>query len=299
MTALLKQFMTYLQVEKNCSEYTVHNYRKDIERFMTFMKQQVVEHFAAVSYADVRLFLSELYEEGYARQTVSRKLSALRSFYRFLERENFVSDNPFTAAALPKPNLRLPQFFYQEELEPLFTSADLSTPLGQRNQALLELLYASGLRVSECTGLNLRDLDFSVGMVLVFGKGSKERYVPVGNFALDALEHYVEDGRNQLLVGREDNPALFLNYRGGALSARSVRNVLNDLMKKAAIHANITPHVLRHTFATHLLDEGADLRAVQEMLGHTHLSSTQIYTHVTKERLRKVYTQHHPRANRK
>lgn len=297
MKKQLQWFVEYLQIEKNCSDYTMINYTKDIEQFMNYMGQQAVEHFAAVSYADVRLYLSELHEKGYTRRTVARKLSCLRSFYRFLEREKLVKNNPFAMASLPKASLRLPQFFYKEELEQLFTAADVAIPLGQRNQAILELLYATGIRVSECSGMKVGDLDFTVGAALIKGKGRKERYVPVGSFALDALDHYLENGRKKLLEKtNEPCDAVFLNYRGGQLSARSVRTILNGLMKKAALHIHISPHILRHTFATHLLNEGADLRAVQELLGHENLSSTQIYTHVTKERLRQVYTEHHPRA---
>lgn len=296
-TKQLGWFISYLQIEKNCSDYTIENYKKDIEQFNDYMKQQAIDEFAAVSYADVRIYLSGLHEKGYARRTVSRKLSSLRSFYRFLEREQVVDGNPFASASSPKSNFRLPQFFYKEELERLFTVADVTTSLGQRNQAVLELLYATGIRASECSSLTLADMDFTIGVVLVAGKGRKERYVPVGNYALTALEYYVENGRSQLLENNE-NPtnALFLNYRGGQLSTRSIRNILNELMEKAAMHIHISPHVLRHTFATHLLNEGADMRAVQELLGHRHLSSTQIYTHVTKERLRQVYTDYHPRA---
>ncbi|HET7522087.1 MAG TPA: tyrosine recombinase XerC [Bacillales bacterium] len=297
MNEQLQWFVEYLQIEKNCSDYTVVHYQRDIEQFMNYMGQQAVECFAAVSYADVRLYLSELHQKGYARRTVARKLSCLRSLYRFLEREQLVSSNPFAAASLPKANLRLPKFFYKEEMEQLFSAADVSTPLGQRNQAILELLYATGIRVSECCRLMPQNFDFFIGTVLVKGKGRKERYVPVGGFALEAIEYYIQNGRQVLLSkAKEPSDALFLNYRGGRLSERSVRTILNDLMKRAAMKSRITPHVLRHTFATHLLNEGADLRAVQELLGHEHLSSTQVYTHVTKERLRHVYTKHHPRA---
>lgn len=297
MIEQLQLFVEYLQIEKNCSDYTVENYRKDIEQFMAFMKQQAIDCFAAVSYSDVRLYLSGLHEQEYARRTVARKLSCLRSLYRFLERERLVETNPFRIASTPKANLRLPEFFYEEELKQLFSVCDISTPLGQRNQAILELLYATGIRVSECCGLQLEDFDFFIGMVLVRGKGRKERYVPVGSFALEALERYIQGGRQILLSkAKEPGKAVFLNYRGERLSERGVRKVLNTLMQKAALNIHISPHMLRHTFATHLLNEGADLRAVQELLGHAHLSSTQIYTHVTKERLRQVYMAHHPRA---
>ncbi|HET7657777.1 MAG TPA: tyrosine-type recombinase/integrase, partial [Bacillales bacterium] len=178
-----------------------------------------------------------------------------------------------------------------------FSVFDVSTPLGQRNQAILELLYAAGIRVSECCGLTMKDIDFFMETVLVKGKGRKERYVPVGSCALEAMQCYIQDGRQSLLEKTDQQTeTVFLNYRGGPLSTRSIRNILNDLVQKAAVNIHISPHVLRHTFATHLLNEGADLRAVQELLGHAHLSTTQIYTHVTKERLREVYMQHHPRA---
>lgn len=293
----VQYFLDYLQIEKNSSVYTIKTYQKDIEQFMAFMRQQSINRFAAVSYGTVRVYLSNLHEKKYARKTISRKLSGLRSLYRFLQREGYVEANPFAMASLPKKEQRLPQFFYEEELQQLFNVNDITTPLGQRNQAILELLYAAGLRVSECCGLGIHDIDFTVGTVLVSGKGRKERYTPVGKFALDALQTYINNGRKQLLAKAENSTdALFLNYRGGQLSMRSVRNILNGMMEKATLNLHISPHMLRHTFATHLLNNGADLRTVQELLGHSHLSSTQIYTHVTKEKLRKVYTNHHPRA---
>ncbi|TLS37354.1 tyrosine recombinase XerC [Pseudalkalibacillus caeni] len=293
----IDQFMGYLKIEKNCSPHTINNYSKDIEHFMTFLKQQAIDSFAAVSYADVRLYLTELHEKAYARKTVARKVSCLRTFYRFLIREEQITVNPFAMSSLPKKDQRLPQFLYMEELEKLFDVHDLSTPLGQRNQALLELLYASGIRVSECCSLDVDDIDFSIDTIFVIGKGRKVRYVPIGSFSLDALHNYINDGRKKLLGKNEDNEkALFLNHRGKRLTARGVRVILDKVMKDAALHIHINPHMLRHTFATHLLNEGADLRAVQELLGHSHLSSTQIYTHVTKDRLKQVYDNHHPRA---
>ncbi|HET7629049.1 MAG TPA: tyrosine recombinase XerC [Bacillales bacterium] len=293
----IQAYVDYLRIEKNYSDHTVSGYRKDIEQFMLFMRQQAIECFAAVSYADVRLYLTELHANGYARRTISRKLSCLRSMYRFLEREAMIEDNPFAGVRTPKAGMQLPEFFYKEELERLFSVSDRTTALGQRNQALLELLYASGLRVSECCGLRVHDIDPFVGTVFVKGKGRKERYVPVGSYALDAIAAYLDDGRKALLAkGHLETDRLFLNYRGEPLSERGVRKILNDMMTNAALHLHISPHVLRHTFATHLLNEGADLRAVQELLGHSNLSSTQVYTHVTKERLREVYRNHHPRA---
>ncbi|UOE92849.1 tyrosine recombinase XerC [Alkalihalobacillus sp. LMS39] len=290
-------FFQYLQIEKNSSVHTFTNYELDITHFISFMKQHKIVDFAAVSYVFVRLYLTELYRQGFARSTVARKISCLRSFYRFLLREAFVTENPFAFAHLPKKELKLPTFLYEQEMETLFSSFSQDEPLDQRDKALLELLYATGIRVSECCNVTIDNIDFTFGTILVFGKGRKERYVPVGSFALDAIETYINDGRIQL-VKKSSKPTtnLFVNFRGGPLSDRSVRTILNKRLGQAALTVHSTPHMLRHTFATHLLNQGADLRVVQELLGHEHLSSTQIYTHVTKDRLKEVYNKHHPRA---
>lgn len=212
-------------------------------------------------------------------------------------REGYRKDNPFALASLPKKELSIPKFLYAEELEELFEVSDTETPLGQRNQALLELMYATGIRVSECVNLQLTDIDFAVGTILVMGKGKKQRYIPFGSYAQDALITYIENGRKQLAEKTEEQSHMvFLNAKGTPLTSRGVRYVLNELIKKASLTMRISPHILRHTFATHMLDEGADLRTVQELLGHENLSTTQIYTHVSKERLRSVYMKHHPRA---
>ncbi|MFZ3587932.1 tyrosine recombinase XerC [Bacillus sp. DJP31] len=295
---LVQRFTEYLQIERNYSNYTIVYYNQDIEGFVKFMRIQSVDNFSSVTYTDVRLYLTELFKQKLARKSVARKISSLRSLYKFLMREHVVQDNPFAAVSLPKKELRIPQFLYEDELEKLFHVSDVTTPLGQRNQAILELLYATGIRVSECCMIELGDVDYSIGTVLVYGKGKKQRYVPFGSFASDAIEKYVENGRNKLLVKAKNSAtsSLFLNFRGGPLTARGVRLILNDLIEKASMTIHISPHVLRHTFATHMLNEGADLRTVQELLGHSHLSSTQIYTHVTKDRLKTIYMNHHPRA---
>ncbi|MFC7392540.1 tyrosine recombinase XerC [Scopulibacillus cellulosilyticus] len=296
MNKYLDMFLRFLEVEKHASKHTIMNYTKDIEVFFLFMKQQALEGVAAVSYASVRVFLTEMLERGYSRRTVARKVSSLRSFYRYLVKEGVVFDNPFALTHLPKQEHRLPKFLYQEELGKLFDVEDLTQPLGQRNQAILEVLYGTGVRVSECVGITLMDLDLDLGVVLVKGKGRKERYIPLGSFACDAIERYLADGRQKLVKSDKKQNYLFLNYRGGQLSSRSVRTILNKQIQKASLTIKISPHTLRHTFATHLLDAGADLRSVQELLGHAELSTTQIYTHVTKERLREAYINHHPRA---
>lgn len=292
----VNMFLKYLQVERNYSSYTISNYKKDVEHFSFFMEQHDVTSYAAVSYGLVRLYLTELYSLKWKRKTVARRLSSLRSFYKFLMIEQIVKDNPFALASTPKQEKRLPTFLYEDELEQLFFVSDLTEPLGQRNQALLELLYGTGIRVSECCHVQLSDIDFQVGTISVVGKGRKQRYIPLGSFAMDAIYTYVNDGRIKLLKNKDVNTSLFLNYRGERLSDRGVRKILDELVKKTAATFHISPHVLRHTFATHLLNAGADMRSVQELLGHSHLSSTQVYTHVTKDHLKKVYDHFHPRA---
>lgn len=294
---LLQLFVEYLQIERNYSKYTIAGYQSDIEHFMQFMKRENISTFMDVTYVDVRLYLTTLHEEKLARKSVARKISSLRSLYRFFMREGYREDNPFALASLPKKEWSIPKFLYAEELEKLFDVPDISKPLGQRDQALLELMYATGIRVSECVNLQLTDIDFSVGTILVTGKGKKQRYVPFGSYAHDALLTYIENGRKKLEQKIEERSQMvFLNAKGTALTARGVRYILNELIKKASITMHISPHMIRHTFATHMLNEGADLRTVQELLGHENLSTTQIYTHVSKERLRSVYMMHHPRA---
>ncbi|MGJ7921043.1 tyrosine recombinase XerC [Neobacillus sp. LXY-4] len=293
----LKLFIEYLQIEKNSSQYTIEHYQHDIRDFLMFMSEQAIESVNQVNYLDVRLYLTKLYEKKLARKTVARKISSLRSFYRFMLREELVEDNPFSLVSIPKIEKRLPAFFYESEMDELFKACDLTTPLGQRNKALLELLYATGMRVSEICQVKMSDLDMFVSTVLVYGKGKKQRYVPFGSFAQDALELYIQHGRQEILTNtKKDHDFLFVNFRGGPLTARGVRTILNSIIEKSALNGKIHPHMLRHTFATHLLNNGADMRTVQELLGHSLLSSTQVYTHVTKDYLRNTYMSHHPRA---
>jgi integrase/recombinase XerC len=293
----LNLFIEYLQIEKNYSEYTIVCYKRDIEQFFAFMSEQAIERLDEVTYGDVRLYLTKLHNERQSSRSISRKISSLRSFYKFLLREKKVTENPFALASLPKKEQKIPTFLYEQELESLFHVNDLNTAIGQRNQALIELLYATGIRVSECCHIQLPDIDFSLSTILIHGKGNKQRYVPFGRFAKEALERYVQDGRRELLQkGKTAHKYLFVNFRGNPLTPRGVRHILNEMVEKAAMMQKISPHVLRHTFATHLLNEGADMRTVQELLGHAHLSSTQVYTHVTKDRLRHIYLHTHPRA---
>lgn len=292
----VQAFITYLQIEKNYSPYTIEFYMQDIDQFFRFMKDQVIDKLDDVSPSDVRIYLTELFSQQLARKTIARKISSLRSFYRFLLREKEVGNNPFSSVSIPKLEKRLPDFFYEEELQQLFLSCDTNTPLGLRNKALLELLYATGIRVGECTKIQLSDIDFSISTVLVRGKGQKERYVPFGSFAHQALKAYIKTGRNKLMKNNSSHSYLFVNYRGGILTDNGVRDILNKMMDTSSSQGKIHPHKLRHSFATHLLANGADMRTVQELLGHAFLTSTQIYTHVTNEYLKKTYMSYHPRA---
>ncbi|SIS37680.1 tyrosine recombinase XerC [Salimicrobium flavidum] len=295
----LRQYKEYLQIEKNASPHTVHMYIRDLEEFQEFLLKEVVSTIDDIDMGVVRLYLSQLYDNGLSRRTVSRKLSSLRGFFRFIEREEGIEKSPMMDVRLPKENHYIPQFFYEEEMEELFKSADTSTPLGQRNLAILELLYGTGIRVSECANLELERIDFSLSTILVTGKGRKERYIPFGEFAKSALENYIENGRKELSAkSGSASSKVFLNNRGNSITPRGIRVVLDKLVTNASMTVDIHPHKMRHSFATHLLNEGADLRSVQELLGHEHLSSTQIYTHVSKDRLKDVYENSHPRARK-
>lgn len=291
---LADQFLTYMRHVKNCSEHTVDDYASDLRQFMDFLAQQnsSIRH---ATYALVRQFLAQLNTDEYTKSSIARKLSALRTFYVYLVREGIIEVNPLGNVRTPKQNKKLPKFLYLEEMRQLLTVSDLSNPFHQRDAAILELLYASGMRVSELTGLDLASVDLDNGIALVFGKGAKERFVPVGEYAVRALETYIHSGRRALSKDA-DEQALFLNRLGGRLTDRGVRMIVEKMAANLAQHKRVSPHMLRHTFATHLLEAGADLRTVQELLGHEHLSTTQIYTHVTKDQLQSVYNRAHPRA---
>ncbi|KWW10908.1 recombinase XerC [Peribacillus simplex] len=293
----LSSFIEYLQIEKNSSHYTIENYKRDILEFFLFLDEQGMTDITSVEYFDVRLFLTSLYEKNLSKRTVARKTSCLRSFYKFLLREGDVKDNPFSLVSLPKKDQKLPRFLYEKEMEQLFSSLNKDSPIGKRNNALLELLYATGIRVSECCEIKLHDIDLSLGTVLVHGKGKKDRYVPVGKYAQEAIELYIRTARMEMTSSdAKAHVYLFVNFRGDPLTPRGVRYILNELIKKSAAEGSLHPHMLRHSFATHLLNNGADIRTVQELLGHSKISSTQVYTHVTKDQLKKVYNATHPRA---
>ncbi len=302
MYSSLDAYMYFLQVEKNASPHTLQSYQKDVFQFIDFLSRELAIPDTQVKPGQVnhlllRSYLAELKLQGLARTSIARKLAAIRSFFRYLCREEILETNPLKSVSTPKLEKHLPGFLYREEMECLLEAPDEATPLGLRDRALLELLYATGIRVSELVGLDIEDLDTGLGYIRVMGKGQKERVVPVGSYALRALQAYLTGAKPLLTAGKAKRGVpLFVNNKGRRLTDRGVRYLISKYIQQASIRKKVSPHTLRHSFATHLLDAGADLRTVQELLGHVKMSTTQIYTHVTKERLKQVYTKAHPRA---
>ncbi|MFQ6014999.1 MAG: tyrosine recombinase XerC [Anaerolineae bacterium] len=300
----LDRYMTYLIAEKNASPYTVRNYRQEIQQFFDFLEMEGIQGWPEVDRQVLRRYLIWLRGQGYVKASMARKLSEVRSFARYLVREGILETNPLAPVSSPKLPRRLPIFLDHSQVEALLGSPDTSKPLGQRDRAILEMLYASGVRVSELVAMDVGDLNLSLGEARVWGKGAKERVVLLGRPAVHALRRYLQDGRGKLVgkpCGRapqdkKTTNALFLNRFGGRLSVRAVAMILNKQAKRAGLGKRVTPHMLRHTFATHLLDGGADLRVVQDLLGHESLTATQVYTHVSQSQTREVYLKSHPRA---
>ncbi len=298
MEQQLNNYMNHLSAEKNASQYTLRNYRREIGEFIDFLQRKQMTTWERVDKDVVRDYLAWLNEQNYAKASVARRVSELRSFCRYLIREKVLGTNPFDAVSAPKLPKRLPRFLSTDEVKNLLSAPDTSDPQGLRDRAMLELLYAAGMRVSELVSLNLADVDNTRQQIKVLGKGNKERYVLIGKPALRAVMTYIRDGRPKL-IGKKTSNAIFLNRFGTRLTVRSVQMTLGKYAMKAGIKGEVTPHVLRHTFATHLLDGGADLRSVPELLGHESLSTTQIYTHVTQTKSREVYMNSHPGAKKK
>lgn len=293
----IDHFMDYLIHERHYSELTKEAYEEDVRAFATFLKDTGDDDLFAVELTDARIYLGHLTDAGYSRASISRKISSLRAFYQFLLKQQWIKENPFSYLNLKKKGLKLPNFFFNEEMEHLFEAAEGSEPLDYRNQALLEVLYGTGIRVSECRELTLTSVDLEMGVLLVKGKGNKERYVPFGHYASIAIQEYMQHGRQVLMEKyNKSHEALFVNHHGDPITSEGIQYALNQLVKRSSLTQDIHPHKLRHTFATHLLNNGADMRTVQELLGHKSLSSTQIYAHVTKEHLQQDYKKFHPRA---
>jgi len=292
----LEDFFHYLQIERGLAENTLMSYRRDLNHYHIYLKQEGnVESWNTVTRNDMTRFLYTLKDEGKSTATIARMISSLKAFHQFLVRENLTESDPSLHIETPKKERKLPSVLSTDEVEKLL-NIPIHTPLDIRNKAMFELIYATGLRVTELVTLKVSDLHLTMGFVRCLGKGSKERIVPLGDVAKQALENYLQDSRHVLLKKQTGIDALFLNQHGRPLSRQGFWKILKMVARNAGITKNLTPHMLRHSFATHLLENGADLRAVQEMLGHADISTTQIYTHVTQARLKDIYKEFHPRA---
>ncbi|MCL2140285.1 MAG: tyrosine recombinase XerC [Dehalococcoidia bacterium] len=302
---LVSRFVNYLETEKHASKYTIRNYQSDLlgnnqrgtaKGFFQYLEHCRIRTLTEVDKATIRSYLSHLVDQQIARVSLARKLSVIRSFYHFLMREKLIEHNPMELIVSPKREHHLPEFLNIEEMHELLSKPDHTSLLGKRDHAIIELFYAAGLRVSELAGLNTDQLDMEAREIRVHGKGNKERLVIIGAPATRSLQMYVQDIR-PLLANKHSGQALFINYRGTRLSSRWVQKLVIRYATAAGLSKRVHPHMLRHTFATHLLDGGADLRVVQDLLGHSNLSTTQIYTHVTQNQARRVYMAAHPLAS--
>jgi len=287
-------FLDFARVEKGLAANSIESYRRDLTEFSAFL-QRLGKSPSDVDRTDIRAFLRQLYDRKLRARSVARHLVSVRSLFRFLVRERCLTTDPTADVEAPKLEQSLPGHLTVEEVDKLLAQPNVSTPLGLRDKAMLEVLYATGMRVSELVHVGVADFEMELGIVRCIGKGSKERLIPVGKSALRAVEAYLRAGR-AALAGKRNPPWLFLNRRGGVLSRVGFWKILAAYGRSAGLAIRLTPHLVRHSFATHLLERGADLRSIQLMLGHSDISTTQIYTHVVKERLKEVYQSHHPRA---
>ncbi len=298
-----ERFQSFLNDQKHYATNTVLSYMKDIEDFESFIKnEELAEDLLDVTRERLaRHFLSHMDQIGLSRKTIARKISALRTFYDFLINEGEIDVNVFTQVDIPKIPKKLPVIIHDDELKRLFESIDQSTSLGYRNYLMLDLLFSCGLRASELVDMDIRDLQLAQSQILIHGKGSKDRFVPLHEDLVDEIKHYLTYIRPKLLAKGHDTSTthIFINYKGGTLTVRGLQLVLKKLIENSGDVYKIHPHMIRHAFATTLLDHGADLRVVQELLGHEHLKSTQIYTHVSKEKIKETYKNTHPRMIKK
>ncbi|WP_400163861.1 site-specific tyrosine recombinase XerD [Brevibacillus sp. TJ4] len=295
MDSMIDQFIHFLAVEKGLSSNTLESYQRDMVAYTSYLQEQGVTRIEDSERTHIVGYLLSLREKGRATATLSRNMASIRAFYQFLVRDKYIDKDPSIHLETPKIEKRLPKVLSVEEVERLLDSPPVNNPAGLRDKAMLELLYATGIRVSELVNLEASDVNLEMGFVKCMGKGSKERIIPLGSVAVQMVRNYLQSGRSQLLKGRGET-ALFLNHLGKKITRQGFWKIIKRYAQKANIHAEITPHTLRHSFATHLLENGADLRSVQEMLGHADISTTQIYTHVTRTRIKDIYAKTHPRA---
>lgn len=290
---LIDEYLKHLKYEKNYSNDTINSYKIDLEEYLLYL-ENCQKDFLHIKYNDIKDYLLFLNNKKNSSATISRKISSLRSFYKYLVNAEIKDNNPFLSVKLPKKEKKLPRFFSYSELEKLFEVPDLNDPLGQRDRLILEMLYATGVRVSEL--VNIKVSDISGREIKILGKGNKERYVEFGDYADETLQIYLNDGYRKL--NKKNSEYLFLNKNHTKLTDRGVRFILDRIISDTSINKNISPHMLRHSFATHLLNEGCDLLSVQQLLGHESLSATSIYTHITTDRIKDVYFKTHPRAKK-
>lgn len=293
---LINEYLDCLKYERNYSNNTIASYRREIMHFKVYLVQEGIDDYNDVDYLMLRGYLTKLYDENLAKSSINHRLSALRSFFDYLLKEEFIKDNPFKLIESQKVGQRNPDFLFQEEMIDLLDSIETKDDLGIRNKAMLELMYASGLRCSEVANLQLGDIDFNQMVVLVHGKGGKDRYVPFHEYARDWLIKYIDEARNNLMIKNEGHNFIFVNKFGNPLTNRGIENIVDRVTFKYDATKKIHPHTIRHSFATHLLNAGADIRTVQELLGHKNLATTQVYTHISKDHLKRVYMKTHPRS---
>ena len=293
----LNKFLDYLKYQKSYSHYTVINYSEDINEFGIYLKDNSIRYNKLV-YKDIKGYLMKMYKLSYKRSTIARKISSLRSFYKYLVNNDIIEDNPFLLVSLPKKEKKLPSFLYYNELEDLFDIPKMDTHLGQRNRLIIEMLYATGIRVGELVSIKIDDIDLNNRLIRITGKGNKSRNVIYGEYCEDILHTYLNDGYIKLIKDKAKTN-LIINNLGGPITDRAIRYIINNIVRETSLKKHVSPHSIRHTFATHMLESGADLLTVQELLGHASLSTTQIYTHITSEHLRSVYLSSHPRAHEK
>lgn len=280
-------FLNYIK-NKNYSNYTIDSYNKDLDNFYIYLNQNNTD-IKKVNYKFLRGYLTVLYDKKYSKKTIARNISTLKSFFKYLKKQNIIESNPMNLIKTPKIDKKLPKFLNYDDLEKILSIPDTTTFLGKRNALILELLYSTGVRVSELVNIKLNDIDLSEEKILILGKGNKERYVLFGSKAKEKMLDYLKEKT-------DDSPYLIVNRYGNKITDRGIRKILDSIILEASLSYKISPHTLRHTFATHMLDSGADIEIVKELLGHESLSTTQIYTHVTSESLKRVYSETHPRA---
>jgi integrase/recombinase XerC len=298
MHTSVRNFLEYLEVERNYSVNTIRSYEADLHQFLTYLDSYHVQTFDEVRKPLLRSYLGSMLEADLSKKSVARKIACLRSFFRYAKRHKITSTNPTLTLVSPKLDKRLPSYLDESAMKRLFDSIDTKTPEGRRSAAILELFYSTGMRLSELINLNVDDIDFAQGVVKVTGKGSKQRILPIGRSALQAIRAYGNDREQVFVKGSAEKPesALFVTSKGQRFYPQAIIRMVKGLIGEVSEIQKRSPHVIRHSFATHLLNRGADLRAVKELLGHESLSTTQVYTHVSTEQLKKVYRQSHPKA---